>query len=487
MAQTRKRRRLDPTDTLAEQFQSLRQIPNLKIEDCRAVVELLNQNQEKTGRRVASRPKQKYPNACVAVGQSLKIDSVQFPCLDISKVVQNKVSCCNFFKDCLRDALQLNNNELDIVVFWDESVPGNVLAPDLRRKAALTYFSFLQLPVLWADTSWMTLAVCRSQALQSLPEGHVRYITKIFETLVRDTKDGFMVDFGEQPILIRIRRVVFLADADGLRLGLGNKGAAGLKPCFRCANVVSGKHTALRNHYHISSALADHWSQHSTEQIRGIHAHLASLRVKARREEAEKLLGWRLSAMQFNCFLSPALVDVMDITDILYDPMHCFASNGICCQELGLWFEAVQKKTNKQIDLNRFVQYATNCWTSLGPHMCKVNIANLLSSKNWHDGKDFRGDATDALSVLPLCIAFSLEIILPVYPNLQPEIDCLKLLYVVIQFWQKIKRKFDLSATHQLARVQKRHAEAFVSVYGPEEARPKLHFSLHMVVYTPAW
>lgn len=139
MAQGSKRRRLDPAAPLGEQFQALRQIPNLDLQDCRAIVALLNQDHKKTGAHVAKKRWIAYPNACVALGDPLLIDSSRFPCLSVAKVVQHKVNSCEFFKECLLEALRDNNNELDMVVFWDEAVPGNVLAPDLRRKAGLTY------------------------------------------------------------------------------------------------------------------------------------------------------------------------------------------------------------------------------------------------------------------------------------------------------------------------------------------------------------
>eukprot|EP00438_Fugacium_kawagutii_P006671 Skav225123 [mRNA] locus=scaffold1239:313913:321795:+ [translate_table: standard] len=450
---------------------------NLKKKYRFDIVALLNSDEKQTGAYVGKNRRVAYPNACVALGTPLLIDSRKFPCLSVAKVVQHKVNSCHFFKACLQEALRSSPDGLDIVVFWDESVPGNVLAPDLRRKSGLTYFSFLQLPVLWRNTCWMTLAVARSQDLQSLPEGYTRYVTAVLQNMVTETKDGFMVEIDERPTLVRLRRLLFLADADGIRLGLGNKGAAGLKPCFRCANVVSGNHTDLNRHHHISSSKVECWSQHSVEDVRSIHAHLANLRVKARREEAEKLLGWKLSAMKFNCFLTPALASHIDILDVLYDPMHCFASNGICCQEIGLWFAAVKQKSGKRIDLNKFRDYATGCWTTTKGS--NVDIANLLANKNWHEGKDFRGDASATLSILPLRVAFSEEIVFPLYPNLLPEIGSLRRLNAVVLLWQRIKRNFSADHVELLREAQRKHAEAFVAAYGKEEARPKLHFSLH--------
>ncbi len=50
----------------------------------------------------------------------------------------------------------------------DEAVPGNPLAPDLRRKAAMTYVALADFPALGLDAAWLTLAVARTQDLQAI-------------------------------------------------------------------------------------------------------------------------------------------------------------------------------------------------------------------------------------------------------------------------------------------------------------------------------
>ena len=59
--------------------------------------------------------------------------------------------------------LKEHGPQLHLVLAWDEATPGNVLQPDLQRKAAMTYGAIAQMPVLWADDAWMTLA-CHSDS-----------------------------------------------------------------------------------------------------------------------------------------------------------------------------------------------------------------------------------------------------------------------------------------------------------------------------------
>ena len=85
----------------------------------------------------------------------------------------------------------------------------------------------------------------------------------------------------------------------------------------------------------------------------------------------------------------------------LFDPMHCFVSNGIVNQELGLWFQSLVTKTSAT--LKNFQDYVQTCWKrSSGPWFA---MDVLVSGKMWQVEKDFRGDASQTLRALPLAAA----------------------------------------------------------------------------------
>ena len=215
------KRKLDAHDPLLEQFQALRQVPTLSHKQCRSVMELLNMDKCQTGKRSCGQKEHLYPLASKALrnvtvcGEGKELDLLLF---SVVECTQNKLNSCPFFHDCLAEAVVACNAELELLVFWDEIVPGNVLAPDLRRKAAATYFAFADVAALWADASWMTLSLTRSQELQNVAQGYARSMSSILEAVYEETKNGFMLDFATGPCLIHIRKNSLLADADGLRL-----------------------------------------------------------------------------------------------------------------------------------------------------------------------------------------------------------------------------------------------------------------------------
>ena len=72
------------------------------------------------------------------------------------------------------------------------------------------------------------------------------------------------------------------------------------------------------------------------------------------------MLGWNCEAMLENFLLQPNLSDLVDANKVLYDPMHCFVSNGLCNQEFGYWWQAATTQTLIRTTLN----YALTCWKS---------------------------------------------------------------------------------------------------------------------------
>ena len=145
--------------------------------------------------------------------------------------------------------------------------------------------------------------------------------------------------------------------------------------------------------------------------------------------------------------------------------------------ELALWFRAISNQTSASLE--DIKHYAVTCWTY--ENDVSFDVSKSFNPKIWSKDSDFRGDASEALCLLPLLVAFSLEVVLPGNPSLQPVCDSLTKLYTCICAWWAAKRGFDLRATsNHMQRWQKEHLELFCSTYSKEACRPKNHFSLHV-------
>ena len=157
--------------------------------------------------------------------------------------------------------------------------------------------------------------------------------------------------------------------------------------------------------------------------------------------------------------------------------MHCFLANGIVPQELGLWYNALLDKTSCDIDTVR--RYVLQCWTASKESSLDIN--KIFTKKRWQNQRDFRGDASEALSVLPLMVAFSWEVIVPDFPAMLPHCECLTALLALICCWTDAKRGGNLQLKSiEMIRLQEVHLNKFASVYSIDVCRPKHHYSLHL-------
>lgn len=477
------KRKLDTSAPLAQQYQHLcAEVPKLSGELARQVLEVLHAGEESTGKRAAHRAKHAYPAALPALRQ-IPIHATsaekQIYVMSLPQLIQSKVNSCALFRSSLEWAIKKKGPSLELLLFWDEAVPGNVLSPDLQRKSALTYVTFADFPATFLDTSWLTLSLIRTQDLQNIPQGYAKSMTSILKQIQEDTKDGFVIEIDQEPHLLFLRCISFMSDADGIRLCTGCKGASGMKCCFQCTNVLGGQRCNVAEHQHISSNKLHLFKRQTPQGLRDFLAHLSSLTVKSVKEKAETMLGWNTLAMRESFLLSPTLNSLISLPDVLYDPMHCYVANGIVNQELGLWWLAVVTKSTVQLD--EFQRYVVNTWTwNSGRGGFGSSLDLLLSPKLWQKHKDFRGDASDTLNALPLAVAFSIEVLRPVCPYLEKEIASLCSLHSVVLAWLHAKQSPQNACLTSWSNKQAAHIEKFVSCYGQETVRPKLHFSLHL-------
>ena len=136
---------------------------------------------------------------------------------------------------------------------------------------------------------------------------------------------------------------------------------------------------------------------------------------------------------------------------------------------------------NTSCDIDTIRRYILQCWTASKESTLDIN--KIFTKKRWQKERDFRGDASEALSVLPLMVAFSWEIIVPDCPALLPHCDCLKALLALICCWTDAKRGGNLQLKSiEMQRLQKVHLNKFASVYSIDVCRPKHHYSSHLPV-----
>ena len=398
-----KRKKLDAHAPLEEQFHTLRQIPCLTDQACREVLTLLNEDDR--GRGTAMRAKISHRNSWPML-RELKlprsdekehVDVVYY--MDFPSLVQAKVDSCPLFAESLSRAALKMANCLRVIYYTDEVVCGNNLGPQLQRKSALSYVAFLDFPQLSYESMWMTLSLCRHDEISTLLHGHHGMTAALLGQLKAASQNGFAINLKTGPELLWIKEFLILGDHEEVRAMTGSKGAAAIKPCLKCYNVLAMFRERAVSHVSIAETDIKKCALQSTAGLQEVLDILRRQPNQSKLKEHESLLGWNLSALEHSFLCAPNLRDWCTMERINYDAMHEYYSNGQINQELGLWYASVSRKTFATLD--HLTRYAGAGWVSNpGTPVDSVAVKTLFSKKLWKLDQDYRGNASATASVL---------------------------------------------------------------------------------------
>ena len=490
-----KRRRIDPQDAPAAQFNDLQNIRGMTNNARREVVAAYTATTTGRQGRMAAAATQVYSNSLEALrpvtlpAAEDNGKGIQIYFFSLADQLAAKVDRCKLFCESLRrcrDALA--DNKLELICYVDECTAGNVVHPDPQRKAHLLYISFVQMPLLSRETQWLTMSVLRTAEMQRVKGGIATALRVILECWHDECETGIALDLGNGPRMHFIAKVLLLADAEGLRALSGTKGSSGTKPCLKCSNVLS--HAAAEDgcpDNHTSLAETSHAALKSLTQTRldAILRYIQTLRTKKAIAEAETLLGWNLQATLSGCLASDKLRAWLNLSHCHFDSMHIYFTNGMIGQELGYWWTAIQKQTNVTMqDVQSYVNTGWNISTARGG-LTLAQLRACFNEKLLKKDADYRGDGDQTMAAFPLLVQFQEEILRGQVDGLDKEFDSLLALSAVVHKLQKCKRAGH--SVEGLLQLQEKHLCAFQKAYDKTKTRPKQHYSLHLEEQARMW
>jgi len=404
--------------------------------------------------------------------------AVRIPIMKLPDLLQAKINACPLYSGMLREAMAAHQDRLTLLFYCDEVSGGNVLSALQSRKSNLCYVSWLQCPLLFQENMWLTLSVAKSSCIQSVPHGMAEVIKRILEHVRAGSQHGIPLSFGEDIRLLWIDKVMVIADAEALRSCTGAKGASGLKPCLRCLNVLQlGKASNVRGHVDITSMDPGAWWPQTTATIEEAVQALRETVGVVRTQETEKFLGWHFQSLLHGPLQSPVLQGWLSIENFMYDAMHIMWSNGLVCQEIGLWFSELVKRTSTT--LLSLQAYAALWQRNVGSAMDHLPAcpSQLFSSKLCKEGQDYRGDALYAAAVLPICVAFCDEVLEDMEEMRVFNASLTALHRVALCLWTL---KITVKDVEELLPLQQKHFQCHVAAYAATHIRPKAHYGLHL-------
>eukprot|EP00435_Cladocopium_sp_Y103_P049984 s978_g15.t1 len=477
MARNTKRRKLDVAATEKEQFLALRQIVTLTQQDCRQVIALLRDTDSS---KTCSRSSDVYTEALPCL-RELRVPLTEgghmtFPCMSLVDLLQKKVNTCPLFAESLRRVLARDASHVRLAIYCDDAQGGNVMAAKASMKASLIYAIFLDFPILHLENLWLTLAVLKARDVSKCRGGLAAVMSEMLSFYKGELDNGLAIEITQgDPDLLFVPEIIYLGDHEGLRASLGCKGAAGIKPCLKCTNIVAlGRAEGLRNHFDIASVEHQQFRSMTQEMVDETARILASQPNQKMLQETEKMLGWNWAILRESPLTRDGLRGFLDIENINYDAMHHYFSNGVIAQELGAWFSQLRRA---KITLDHIRQYVNLGWKAAGEDDKSKKPALLFDEKLWREEADYRGDASETMCVLPLCVSYGEQILRGYCPDLHPALDSLRDLQGVIVCLKKVKR--NPAAREALLDRQVRHMKSFELAY-PGQQRPKLHYALHL-------
>ena len=481
-----KRRRLNPSDAPREQFASLRQIPSLTQEECRKVVALLHPAEE--GRKTCSRLQDVHPLALPCL-REISVKRAGMPlsvnCMSLPALIDAKTKACPLFAACLERMFDQHGRNQTLIFYADDTQGGNTLAATSSRKSTLIYAAFLNFEFLHLESLWMTLSVIKAADIETCDGGFAAVASALLTFYRQETECGVPVRIGAKGYeLLFIPQILWLSDHEAIRAALGCKGSAGFKPCVKCRNVVAAGRAASPSHVDITCVDVTQFVKQRHEDVEDIIQVLSSQATKKLKEQAEVMLGFKLSSVVVSPLGQRHLRSFFRLDFVQFDSMHHLFSNGIVAEELGLWFSACH--TMAGVTAEHMRRYARVAWTPVKGGQAEAPRPDMFFvDKLWKINADFRGDAQACLHTLPLCVAYGEEMLRDAFSDLRPQLDSLQALHKMVQCVKACKA--NVAAASRLLPLQQEHMRCFIAAYSAEACRPKMHYQLHLKEQMDMW
>jgi hypothetical protein len=385
--------------------------------------------------------------------------------------------------------LYAHRGRLTVLIYYDEVVPGNVIAPDNLRRSTLLYFTFGELLDLVGncEAAWITIGLIRTTHLEFV-DGGMSTVMNLFlpHFIGMWPEEGIVITFNDKTWLVRTKpEILFNGDIAGHKGVFGYKGSSGLKACRICSNVCSkavGRTLQLRGLNmpelcDISESDVSKFVPITNEETWEAVEHLqefATRSSKTRLEKEETLLGWNF--IPNGVMLNVALRPFVKSGNAHVDHMHTNYSNGIANKEISLFLQACSKKLDAW-SLKDFQQYASQ-WK---PNYVKPeNAPTALRSKLLNRAGPYAGSASQCKVMMELLATYAQTVLCDCEP-IAAELASLASLAEVLREINAIKNRCKLRESSNLKELQAAHLEAFVHAYGRHEVIPKHHEGFHLI------
>lgn len=226
--------------------------------------------------------------------------------------------------------------ELHGILYTDEVIGGNILSVQKKKKCNMFYLGFRHmLDFSVREDAWLSVAAVQTYALQEAGAPLSVVAAVLVRTLYESAQQGFdLTHKGRTWRCSLAPQLQFIADGEAIRSVYGFNGAAAIRCCWVCSNVVSKRMRDLPAGFvNIAEVDATLFVPATDKELFDAAAAMRGL-SRARRAAFAKSSG--VKHIPDGLLADPVGRTRMPPSAALFDSTHLYFSNGLVSWEMAL-------------------------------------------------------------------------------------------------------------------------------------------------------
>lgn len=418
-------------------------------------------------------------------------EPVVFHRCKIKETLQAAIDANSDFATTLLEAIDKRPRWVfPIVCYHDECTAGNVVQVATSQKVSFFYFALPDIGYIHHEEMWHPLAMIQRISIKDVQGGFSAVWRAMVQSLLAERlQDGVPLTFSlladdgqlhETNRLLLCSIGTWIGDLDAIKVTWDCTGSSGLRPCYRCKNVLKrGSGLPEHDSYFIEVDCADpkKFDIQSNASIFEIYDDLLSQahRTKAAAAHARTIFGFTPNS--HGALACREVREACPPDRFLFDPMHCYYSNGCASWEVNLLLQKMEESGISRTLLEASIEQTS--WQNRTGLPHTATFRKRLICEAYVSGDCYKGGAKELDYLLPLLGFCIFKSAIKHVESLQKALVSFKLLLFIRRQMSDLKHQVAHSADI-LDDLQQKHQAAFKECYGYDFMKPKHHVRMHL-------
>lgn len=409
---------------------------------------------------------------------------------NVGKALDVMSHSCSEFGELLQELHAKQPSSMEhpwgLVVYFDETIPGDPLRLDQRKKFMSVYMAIKNLgpTYLKHERYWFPIAICRTNIIKHVPGKWSHMLKVLLRSMVLDApsiRAGVPLRCLQHGLVFfKISNI--LGDEDALRQGWSHKGANAVFPCMSCHNVCNkGARSVVRDNdpffVEIGATDVSKFRRCTDSELWHKVDVLAAAKGRLTRAEFDrKEMGFGLihnddgllQDRELRPFIRPMELQT-------HDPTHVLFADGICNTELTLLLPVLEK-CRPALTLEMLHTYFTAAWKLPRAWRNNVTMRDVFSPqrvKHFRRMGTIQAFASEMMSIVPPLAHYLASH--PIRLQIPDHVKSFLALGVLVRMMAKAK--IGMVGSDELAAAFMQHGELFKQAYRGEGIKAKFHYA----------